>query len=267
MNNASLVLAGCLALCACATQAPAVRASDRAAALSKSAHLAQQTHQLLDQADAAIQASKPTDATTALEAAKANLDNPDLTVTGKRDEYAARAALLTRKLAELRAAQPVEPPKPAVPSLDKAEADLAEARKHLHGHELSASDVETAQAAREQFQQSLAAHEASDDKRDEHQQLLSDTDAEIRLAGLIADYVAGPGAEVKKGHELEQSAQVKEARAAFASCAEGTKKMLASEPVLGRTAIILADQRTSPKQVGSFCAAQAKKLGKKLARR
>jgi hypothetical protein len=267
MNNASLVLAGLLVLSACATGTPAVRASDRAAALSKSAHLAQQTHQLLDQADAAIQASKAADAQAALDAAKANLDNPDLTVTGKRDEYASRAALLTRKLSELRAAQPAEPAKPAAPSLDKAEADLVEARKHLHGHELSAADVVSAQAAREKFQQSLEANQASDEKRDEHQQALSDADAEIRLAGLIADYVAGPGAAVKKGHELEQSAQVREARAAFASCAESTQKMLASEPVLGRTAIILADQRTSPKQVGSFCAAEAKKLGKKLARR
>jgi hypothetical protein len=104
---------------------------------------------------------------------------------------------------------------------------------------------------------------------------VAESDAEIRLAGLIADFVAGPGEAQKKAHSLlekaktESSARMRmdaqrEARAELQECIRRSQKMIAENDVLNRTALFLAKERTSPKKVFAACTAELKALDRKL---
>jgi hypothetical protein len=291
---------------ACATEQHAGSGSGRAIALRNEARMYREAQDLLNDTEASIKASKPENAKTSLAEAKAKLASPEMAESAKRGDLEKRAAELEKQITVPVAEQPaVEPAMAASPSgapsampaavapapakveqvdpkgaLEKAEADLTHARSGLHGHELSKDDVETARTAREALSKALETGRANENNPDYAElahngsTLLTESEAEIRLATLIADFVAGPGAAKKQAATLVDQAKAlkdakkrakaqSEARAALQTCVDDSKKMMTENPVLTRTALFLSAERTSPTKVASACAAQMKKLGGK----
>jgi hypothetical protein len=170
-------------------------------------------------------------------------------------------------------------------ALGDATVRLTVARAGLHGHELSMDDVAVAEHARDVLSAAVDEAKPRMDKDPElassvqaATDLLKDVDEDIRLAHLIADFVAGPGAASKKGMALSQKASgehdsrkrhaaLKEAEDAFQTCAADSQKMMTESPVLNRTALFLATFRTSPKKIASACAQQQKAMARKIAAR
>ena len=291
-------------LCACATEQHAGNGSGRAMALRNEARTYREAQDLLNDTEASIKASKPENAKTSLAEAKTKLASPELAQSAKRGDLEKRAAELEKQISVPVAEQPAaEPSQAGAPSaaapapapapapakveqvdpkaaLEKAEADLTQARTGLHGHELSKDDVETARTAREALSKALETGRANENNPDYAElahngsTLLTESESDIRLATLIADFVAGPGAAKKQAATLVDQAKAlkdgkkrakaqSEARAALQTCMDDSKKMMTDNPILTRTALFLSTERTSPKKVATACAAQLKKLGGK----
>jgi hypothetical protein len=173
----------------------------------------------------------------------------------------------------------------APPALGEVTVRLTVARAGLHGHELSRDDVAVAEHARDALSAAVDEAKPRMDKDPELASgvqvaidLLKDVDEDIRLARLIADFVAGPGAASKKGMALSQKASaepdsmkrqaaLKEAQGAFQACASDSQKMMTVSPVLSRTALFLATSRTSPKKIATVCAEQEREIAREIAAR
>jgi hypothetical protein len=246
-------------------------------------------------AEAAFAASESGKSRVALENAKARLGQPNMALNPMWPELQKRAeslqALLNGAAPPVTASAPesvatpgdVATPRPD--ALNDAIARMTQTRVGLHGHELAQQDVEAAEAARDALTQALEDGQSISDKDDAYaarsqagETLLSDVAEDIRLAHLIADFVAGPGAAQKKGVELSQKATeerdakrrqraLREAREAFQDCVQDSRKMISEAPVLNRTALFLATSRTSPRKVAAACAQQQKAVAKKIASR
>jgi hypothetical protein len=170
-------------------------------------------------------------------------------------------------------------------ALAAAIAGMAKARAGLHGHELLSHDVEIAEQARDVLSRAVADGKALADEDGASAtqvksgvELLSAVAEDIRLAHLIADFVAGPGAAHKKGYALFQragserdvrrrQAALRAARNAFQDCVVDSRKMISEAPVLSRTALFLAAARTSPKKIAATCEQQQRALAKRIASR
>jgi hypothetical protein len=289
LNHALLPTCVLALLCGCATMSdpPAVNVRERSAALQAANRLAQETEKLLSDAESEIKASEIERAKNAIAQARQNLTQPEMAFSDKRAALEQRAKQNENWIAQLppAPAQRVAAPQPKVDPtevLQNAEAALAQARAGLHGHELAQDDVRAARSAREALSGALEANKGLDVKDDAVAALVKagvaaveESDAEIKLAALIADFVAGPGAAHKKAYELIEQAKreanaakrndaQREARGALEECVRDSRKMIVDNDVLNRTALFLAEERTSPKKVSAACAAQMRALDRRL---
>jgi hypothetical protein len=297
MRIQTLLVGGAVAWMGCATPgagpgAP-LSAWDRNLATFRAAWLYREASASLRKADDAWNAGDRAGAHAALDRAKAAAahpempSNPDwpalevrLTATEARLSGAPTPSPVVAEpslVAAPAAVLPAEPPAVTPDALAAALADLAKARAGLHGHELSSQDVEVAEKARDVLSRAVAdGKDAAQVKAGD--ELLSAVAEDIRLAHLIADFVAGPGAAHKKGYALSQraggerdarrrQAALRAARDAFQDCVVDSRKMISQAPVLGRTALFLATDRTSPKKIAAACDQQQRALAKRIASR
>jgi hypothetical protein len=275
---------------------PAARAevsspADYASAVYPAALLYRDAAASLDQAQAAIKAGEMDQARAALAKAEASLALPNTALKSMRRDLERRASFVAGQLAATTCVQapvasaPVAHPAAPPMAIGDATIRMTVARAGLHGHELSMDDVAVAEHARDTLSAVVDEAKPRMDRDPElasgvqvASDLLKDVDDDIRLAHLIADFVAGPGAASKKGMALSEKASaerdsrkrhaaLKEAEDAFQTCAADSQKMMTESPVLNRTALFLSMSRTSPKKVASACAQQQKAIAHKIAAR
>jgi hypothetical protein len=270
--------------------------SEYATAVLPAALLYRDASASLDTAQSAIKAGEMDKARAALAKAEEGLAQPNTALKSIRRDLEKRASFVEGQLSATTcpavpvaaaAPAPAQAERKAAPPMALGEAmdRLTAARAGLHGHELSKEDVEIAEIARDVLTAAVEGSKPRMEKDPElanHVQvateLLTDVADDIRLAHLIADFVAGPGAAQKKGMALSQKAgaerdskkrhaALKEAQDAFQECATDGEKMMSESPVLNRTALFLATSRTSPKKVATACAQQQKALARRIASR
>jgi hypothetical protein len=270
--------------------------SDYATAALPAALLYRDVAASLDKAQAAVKAGEMDKARAALAQAEESLAQPNTALKSIRRDLERRASFVEGQLSATTCvavpivavvAAPAQAERKAAPPMALGEAmdRMTAARAGLHGHELSREDVEIAEIARDVLTTAVEGSKPRLEKEPElavrvqvATELLTDVAEDIRLAHLIADFVAGPGAAQKKGVALTQKAgaerdskkrhaAMKEAQDAFQECATDSEKMMSESPVLSRTALFLATSRTSPKKIATACAQQQKALARRIASR